>query len=188
MSTHIGTRQLYPVKGGYYVPAETFRLLQDYPEDDWPEIISIIASYTEGYSKKSCLDEGEAIDLLAKFSKKEKIVLEVDDRMQKILLALVERSPRRIWEIAEAVEPPIRKGKRIIPSPHLRIAIKKMNGSLIMSTKSEIEITPSGLELVEKLVGPARMEEARRQGEVTKVAREKDLQERREKHIAYGML
>src|SRR5712692_7961856 len=107
MSEHIGTRQLYPIKGGYYVPAETFVLLQDYDEKDWPEIVSVVAAYTNGYSSKVPLAEEEACNLLSKFEKKERTELELDERMQKILIALVERSPRRIWEIAEIVEPPI---------------------------------------------------------------------------------
>src|SRR5579862_7460727 len=127
MSSHIGTRQLYPVKGGYYVPAETFVLLQDYDEPYWPDIISIIASFTEGYKSRAGLSKDEAATLLAKFPKKEKIELQIDEKMQKILIALVERSPRRVWEIAEIVEPPLQRGKRIIPSPFLRSAIKRMN-------------------------------------------------------------
>src|SRR5487761_1763019 len=123
--SHIGTRQLYPVKGGYYVPAETFVLLQDYEEQHWPEIISIIASHTNGNSGKSSLSKEEAPKLLSKFPKKEKTELQIDDRMQRILISLVERSPRRIWEIAEIVEPPIQRGRRVIPSPLLRVAIKK---------------------------------------------------------------
>ena len=99
MAEHIGTRQLYPIKGGYYVPAETFVLLQDFDEQYWPEIVSIVASYTNGYSKQVSLTEEESKVLLAKYPKKEKFDLVVDDRMQRILLALVERSPRRIWEI-----------------------------------------------------------------------------------------
>ncbi|MGI0078914.1 MAG: hypothetical protein ACRECH_04760 [Nitrososphaerales archaeon] len=188
MSTHIGTRQLYPVKGGYYVPAETFVLLQNYEEQYWPEIISIIASYTNGYTIKSSFSKEEAAKLLSKFPKKEKTELEIDERMQRILISLVERSPRRIWEIAEIVEPPIQRGRRVIPSPHLRVAIKKMNGTLIMSTKSEVELTDSGLKVITKIVGAARIEEARRAGAVQKAAREKDLQMRREQYISYGML
>ncbi len=188
MSSHIGTRQLYPVKGGYYVPAETFVLLQDYEEEFWPDIISIIASYTEGYKTRAGITKEEAATLLERFPKREKIDLQVDERMQKILISLVERSPRRIWEIAEIVEPPLQRGRRIIPSPHLRSAIKKMNGTLLMSTKSEVEITESGLKVITKLVGAERIEEARRVGEVAKVAREKDLQMRREQHLSYGML
>ena len=116
MSEHIGTRQLYPIKGGYYVPAETFVLLQDYDEKDWPEIVSIVAGYTNGYSAKVCLSHEEATTLLNKFQKKERIELELDERMQKILIALVERSPRRIWEIAEIVEK-IRQF-RLLRGPH----------------------------------------------------------------------
>ena len=188
MSSHIGTRQLYPVKGGYYVPAETFALLQSYDEESWPEIISIIASYTNGYSTKSSLTIEESAKLLSKFQKKEKCTIELDERMQRILISLVERSPRRIWEIAEIVESPAMKGKRIIPSPHLRIAIKKMNGTLIMSTKSEVELTPEGLVAITKVVGLERIEEAKRSGAAQKVAREKDLQMRREQYLSYGML
>ena len=188
MSSHIGTRQLYPVKGGYYVPAETFVLLQEYEEFCWPDIISIIASYTEGYKTKAVLSKEESATLLARFQKKEKRELLVDERMQKILLALIERSPRRIWEIAEIVEPPLQRGKRIIPSPHLRSAIRKMNGTLIMSTKSEVEITDEGVKLITKLAGQERIEQAHKTGDVQKAAREKDLQMRREQHLAYGML
>ena len=64
MAEHIGTRQLYPVRGGYYVPAETFVLLQDYEERDWPEIVSIVASYTKGYSEKECITTNEKENLL----------------------------------------------------------------------------------------------------------------------------
>lgn len=188
MASHIGTKQLYPVKGGYYVPAETFTLLQEYEETSWPEIISIIAAATNGYSVKSCLSKEEAAKLLAKFPKRQKTELQIDERMQKILIALVERSPRRIWEISEIVEPPAQKGRRVIPSPHLRVAIKKMNGTLVMSTKSEVEITDEGLKVITKLVGPARIEEARKAGAIAKVAREKDLQMRREQYLSYGML
>lgn len=188
MSNHIGTRQLYPVKGGYYVPAETFVLLQEYEEINWPDIISVVASYTEGYKTKCALSKEEAATLLAKFPKKEKQELQMDERMQKILLSLIERSPRRIWEIAEIVEPPLQRGRRIIPSPHLRSAIRKMNGTLIMSTKSEVEITDDGIKMITKLVGPVRIEEARKAGAVQKAAREKDLQMRREQHLSYGML
>ncbi len=188
MSSHIGTRQLYPVKGGYYVPAETFTLLQNYEEQYWPEIISIIASFTNGYSVKASLSREEEAKLLSKFPKKEKTELQIDEKMQKILIALVERSPRRIWEVAEIVEPPLQKGRRVIPSPHIRVAIKKMNGTLVMSTKSEVEITDSGLKAITKLVGPARIEEARKAGVVLKAAREKDLQMRREQYLSYGML
>lgn|SRR5487761_615323 len=186
--SHIGTRQLYPVKGGYYVPAETFVLLQDYEEQHWPEIISIIASHTNGYSGKSSLSKEEAPKLLSKFPKKEKTELQIDDRMQRILISLVERSPRRIWEIAEIVEPPIQRGRRVIPSPLLRVAIKKMNGTLVMSTKSEVELTDAGLKVITKLIGEARIEEAKRAGAVQKAAREKDLQMRREQYLSYGML
>ncbi len=188
MSSHIGTRQLYPIKGGYYVPAETLVLLQDFEEEHWPEIVSIVASYTLGYSAKFPLSKEDAATLLAKFPKKERTELQLDERMQKILLSLVERSPRRIWEIAEAVEPPAQKGRRITPSPHLRSAIKKMNGSLVMSTKSEVEITEAGLRAISKIVGPERISEIQRVGEVAKVARQQDLQQRREQHIARGML
>lgn len=188
MSEHIGTRQLYPIRGGYYVPAETFVLLQDYEENDWPEIVSIVASYTKGYSEKVCLTSVESAKLLNKFSKKEKIDLQIDERMQKILLALVERSPRRIWEIAEAVEPPIQRNRKIIASPHLRSAIKKMNGSLVMSTKSEVEITEEGVKTISKLVGAAEVAKARRTGAVAKAAREQDFQLRREQNISQSML
>ena len=186
--SHIGTRQLYPVKGGYYVPAETFVLLQDYEEQHWPDIISIVAAYTEGYKAKAALSKEEAASLLAKFPRKEKQELQIDEKMQKILLALIERSPRRIWEIAEIVEPPIQKGRRIIPSPHLRLAIKKMNGTLVMGTKSEVEITETGVKVIAKLAGPERIEQAKKSGAVQKAAREKDLQMRREQHLSYGML
>lgn len=186
--SHIGTRQLYPVKGGYYVPAETFVLLQEYEETDWPDIISIIAAYTEGYKTKVALSKEEATTILAKYPKREKHDLEIDERMQKILLSLVERSPRRIWEISEIVEPPAQKGRRIIPSPHLRSALRKMNGNLIMSTKSEVEITEAGLKAITKIVGQARVEEAQKSGAVQKAAREKDLQMRREHYLSYGML
>jgi hypothetical protein len=188
MSSHIGTRQLYPVKGGYYVPAETFVLLQEYDETSWPDIISIIASYTEGYKTKAALSKEEAATLLAKFQKKEKQELEIDDRMQKILLSLIERSPRRVWEISEIVEPPAQKGRRIIPSPHLRSAIRKMNGTLVMSTKSEVEITAEGIKMITKIVGLSRIEEAHKVGAVQKAARERDLQMRREQHLTYGMI
>ncbi len=188
MSEHIGTRQLYPIRGGYYVPAQTFVLLQDYDEKDWPEIVSIVAAYTNGYSEKVCLTPEETSTLLSKFSKKEKIDLEIDERMQKILLSLVERSPRRIWEIAEIVEPPILRGRKIIPSPLLRAAIKKMNGSLIMSTKSEVEITESGMKAISKIVGPTKVAKARRDGEVAKAAKEQDLQMRREQSLSQSML
>jgi hypothetical protein len=188
MSEHIGTRQLYPIKGGYYVPAETFVLLQDYEEVYWPEIVSVVASYTNGYSKKVSLSQEEAAELLVKFPKKEKSKLVIDEKMQKILLALVERSPRRIWEIAEIVEPPIQRGRKIIPSPQLRLAIKKMNGSLVMSTKSEVEITASGVTIIGEIVGPERIAEARKAGAVAKAAREHDLQMRREQHMTSGML
>lgn len=179
---------MYPVKGGYYVPAETFVLLQDYEEIYWPDIISVIASFTEGYKSRAGLSKEEATDILAKFPKREKTELEIDERMQKILIALVERSPRRVWEIAEIVEPPITRGRRIIPSPRLRSSIKKMNGTLIMSTKSEVEITQMGLKVITDLVGAPRIEEAKKVGEVAKIAREKDLQMRREQHLTYGML
>jgi hypothetical protein len=188
MSSHIGTRQLYPVKGGYYVPAETFTLLQSYEESSWPEIISIIASYTNGYSVKASLSDDEESKLLSKFPKKQKTEIELDEKMQRILIALVERSPRRIWEIAEIVEPPLQKGRRVIPSPHIRIAIRKMNGTFVMSTKSEVEITESGFKAIAKLVGPSRIEEAKRAGAAQKAAREKDLQMRREQYLSYGML
>ncbi len=188
MSSHIGTRQLYPVKGGYYVPAETFVLLQEYDEACWPEIISVVASYTEGYKTKAALSKEEAATLLAKFQRKERQELELDERMQKILLSLIERSPRRIWEIAEIVEPPAQKGRRIIPSPHLRSAIRKMNGTLIMSTKSEVEITTEGIKIITKIAGSTRIEEARKVGAIQKAARERDLQLRREQHMTYGMI
>lgn len=188
MAEHIGTRQLYPVKGGYYVPAETFLLLQDYDEKHWPEIVSLVATFTNGYSTKVALDDGEATQLLSKFPKKEKTELQIDERMQKILVALVERSPRRIWEIAEVVEPPTLKGRKIIPSPHLRSAIKKMNGSLIMSTKSEIEITEEGFKTISKMVGAARIAKAKKDGAMAKAARDQDLQIRREQHMTQGML
>ena len=188
MSEHIGTRQLYPVKGGYYVPAETFLLLQDYEEKYWPEIVSLVASFTNGYSTKVCLEEQECAELLAKFPKKEKIELELDERMQKILIALVERSPRRIWEISEIVEPPLQKGRKIIPSPHLRSAIKKMNGSLIMSTKSEVEITEAGVKAITKVAGAARISKAKRDGEAAKLAREQNMQLRREQNLSQSLL
>ncbi len=188
MSEHIGTRQLYPIKGGYYVPAETFVLLQDFEEQFWPEIVSIVASYTNGYSKKVSLSKEEAADLLAKFPRKEKCELVIDERMQRILLALVERSPRRIWEIAEIVEPPLQRGRKIIPSPNLRSAIKKMNGSLVMSTKSEVEITASGIKAITSIIGITRIVEAQKAGAVAKAAREHDLQQRREQHLTSGML
>jgi hypothetical protein len=188
LSSHIGTRQLYPVKGGYYVPAETFVLLQEYEDQFWPDIISIIASYTQGYKTCSGISKDEAASLLSRFPKREKTELELDELMQKVLLSLVERSPRRIWEIAEIVEPPTQKGRRIIPSPRLRSAIKKMNGNFVMSTKSEVEITDSGLKIITKFVGIQRIEEARKAGEIAKAAREKDLQMRREQHLSYGML
>lgn len=188
MSDHIGTRQLYPIRGGYYVPAETFVLLQDYEEKDWPEIVSIVAAYTNGYSDKVCLGKEEAASLLNKFPKKQKVDLDIDERMQRILLALVERSPRRIWEIAEVVEPPIQRGRKIIPSPHLRSAIKRMNGTLIMSTKSEVEITEAGLKAISKIVGPAKIAKAKRDGEVAKAARDQDLQLKREQHLSQSML
>jgi hypothetical protein len=188
MSEHIGTRQLYPIRGGYYVPAETFVLLQDYEEKDWPEIVSIVASYTKGYSEKSCLDSADVVKLLNKFSKKEKVDLQIDEKMQKILLALVERSPRRIWEIAEIVEPPMQRNRKIIASPHLRLAIKKMNGSLVMSTKSEVEITEEGVKIISKIVGAAEVAKARRAGAMAKAAREQDFQLRREQNISQSML
>jgi hypothetical protein len=188
LSEHIGTRQLYPIRGGYYVPAQTFVLLQDYDEKDWPEIVSIVASYTNGYSEKVCLTPEEATNLLNKFSKKEKVELEIDDRMQKILLSLVERSPRRIWEIAEIVEPPILRGRKIIPSPHLRSAIKRMNGTLIMSTKSEVEITESGLKAISKIVGPTRVAKLRKDGAMAKAARDQDMQMKREQNLSSSML
>lgn len=170
------------------MPAETFVLLQEFEEECWPDIISVVASYTEGYKTKAALSREEAATLLARFPKKEKQELQMDDRMQKILLALVERSPRRIWEIAEIVEPPIQRGRRIIPSPHLRLAIRKMNGTLVMSTKSEVEITSDGVKLIANLVGPEQIDKARKSGAVQKAAREKDLQMRREQHLSYGML
>ena len=108
--------------------------------------------------------------------------------MQKILMSLVERSPRRIWEIAEIVEPPILRGRKIIPSPHLRSAIKKMNGTLIMSTKSEVEITESGLKAISKIVGSTKVAKARRDGEVAKAARAQDLQMRREQNLSQSLL
>ncbi|MHB1868207.1 MAG: hypothetical protein ACYCPP_04600 [Nitrososphaerales archaeon] len=188
MSEHIGTRQLYPIRGGYYVPAQTFVLLQDYEEKDWPEIVSIIASYTNGYSEKVCLSPEEETSLLNRFSKKEKVELEIDDRMQKILLTLCERSPRRIWEIAEVVEPPIQRGRKIIPSPHLRSAIKRMNGTLVMSTKSEVEITESGLKAISKIVGTAKVAKARRDGAAAKAARDQDNLLRREQNLTQNML
>lgn len=188
MAEHIGTRQLYPIRGGYYVPAETFVLLQDYEEGDWPEIVSIVASYTKGYSEKVCLSTDEVAKLLNKFSKKEKVDLLIDEKMQKILLALIERSPRRIWEIAEIVEPPIQRNRKIIASPHLRLAIKKMNGSLVMSTKSEVEITEEGIKTISKIVGAAEVAKARRMGAVAKAAREQDFQLRREQNISQSLL
>ncbi len=188
MAEHIGTRQLYPIKGGYYVPAETFVLLQDYEEKDWPEIVSIVASYTNGYSMKVCLSDDECLSLLSKFVKKQKTVLDLDERMQKILLALVERSPRRIWEIAEVVEPPLQRGRKIIPSPHLRAAVKKMNGSLVMSTKSEVEITEDGLKAISKIVGTSRITKLRRDAAVAKAARDQDIQQRRVQNLSQSML
>ncbi|MHB8565797.1 MAG: hypothetical protein ACYC7D_06035 [Nitrososphaerales archaeon] len=188
MSEHIGTRQLYPIKGGYYVPAETFVLLQDFEEQYWPEIVSIVASYTNGYSRKASLSKDECTELLAKFPRKEKTELVIDDKMQRILLALIERSPRRIWEIAEIVEPPMQRGRKIIPSPHLRAAIKRMNGTLVMSTKSEVEITPEGIKAITKIVGNPKILEAQKTGAAAKVAREHDLQQRREQHLTSGML
>ncbi len=188
MSEHIGTRQLYPIKGGYYVPAETFVLLQDFDEQHWPEIVSIVASYTNGYSKKVSLSKDECAELLAKFPRKEKTQLIIDDKMQKILLALVERSPRRIWEIAEIVEPPMQRGRKIIPSSNLRAAIKRMNGTLVMSTKSEVEITQEGIKTITKLVGSSRIVEAQKAGAIARAAREHDLQQRREQHLTSGML
>src|SRR5579875_1127318 len=77
MPNHIGSRQLYPIKGGYYVPAETLVLLQDFEEQYWPEIVSIVASYTQGYSSKVSLSKEEAATLLAKFPKKEKTELQI---------------------------------------------------------------------------------------------------------------
>ncbi len=186
--SHIGTRQLYPIKGGYYVPAETLVLLQDYDEQFWPEIVSLVATHTQGYSVKVPLSEADAAKLLARYPKKEKIQIEVDERMQKILLSLVERSPRRIWEISEIVEPPIQKGRRIIPSPLLRSAIKRMNGSLVMSTKSEVELTEIGFKMIAKIVGPQRIAEMKRLGAEAKAARDQDLQQRKEQHLARGML
>ena len=188
MSEHIGTRQLYPIKGGYYVPAETFVLLQDYDEKDWPEIVSVVAAYTNGYSSKVCLSPDEVVSLLNRFEKKERIELELDERMQKILIALVERSPRRIWEIAEIVEPPIQRGRKIIPSPFLRAAIKRMNGTLVMSTKSEVEITDAGLKAISKAVGGTRVAKAKKDGMVAKAARDQDLQMRREQHLSQSLL
>jgi len=188
MSEHIGTRQLYPIKGGYYVPAETFVLLQDYDEKDWPEIVSIVASYTNGYSSKVNLSEVEAADLLNKFAKRVRVELDLDERMQKILIALVERSPRRIWEIAEIVEPPLQRGRKIIPSPLLRAAIKKMNGTLVMSTKSEVEITDAGIIAISKSVGTSRVAKAKKDGAAAKAARDQDLQMRREQNLSQSML
>lgn len=188
MSEHIGTRQLYPIRGGYYVPAQTFVLLQDYDEKDWPEIVSIVASYTKGYSEKVCLTPEESANILNKFSKKEKSELQIDERMQKILMALIERSPRRIWEIAEIVEPPLQRGRKIIPSPLLRSAIKRMNGSLVMSTKSEVEITEAGVKVISKMVGATEIAKARRNGAAAKAARELDLQTRREQNLSQSML
>jgi hypothetical protein len=188
MSEHIGTRQLYPIKGGYYVPAETFVLLQDYEEKDWPEIVSIVAAYTNGYSSKVCLSQDEAASLLDRFSKKQRLELELDERMQKILIALVERSPRRIWEIAEIVEPPLQRGRKIIPSPQMRAAIKRMNGTLVMSTKSEVEITDAGIEAISKAAGTVRVAKARKDGAVAKAAREQDLQLRRAQNLSQSML
>ena len=188
LSEHIGTRQLYPIKGGYYVPAETFILLQDFEEKDWPEIVSIVAGYTNGYSTKVCLSDEEAGTLLNKFQKKERIELQLDERMQKILIALVERSPRRIWEIAEIVEPPLQRGRKIIPSPFLRAAIKRMNGTLVMSTKSEVEITDAGLKAISKAVGTTRVAKAKKDGAVAKAARDQDLQMRREQNLSQSLL
>lgn len=179
---------MYPIRGGYYVPAETFVLLQDYEEKDWPEIVSIMASYTKGYSEKVCLTSDEIANLLNKFSKKEKVDLQIDERMQKILLALVERSPRRIWEIAEIVEPPVQRNRKITASPHLRLAIKQMNGSLVMSTKSEVEITDEGVKTISKIVGAAEVAKAKRTGAVAKAAREQSFQLSREQNISQSML
>ena len=95
----------------------------------------------------------ESTVLLAKYPKKEKTELVIDERMQRILLALVERSPRRIWEIAERSSSLQLRREEIIPSPHSRSAIKRMNGSLVMSTKSEVEITPAGLATITKTRG-----------------------------------
>ncbi|MDG6905263.1 MAG: hypothetical protein JRN20_05695 [Nitrososphaerota archaeon] len=188
MAEHIGTRQLYPIKGGYYVPAETFVLLQDYEEKDWPDIVSIVAEYTKGYSEKSCLTCEEADTLLKQFCRKAKADLEIDERMQKILMSLIERSPRRIWEIAEVVEPPVLRGRKIIPSPHLRSAIKRMNGTLVMSTKSEVEITETGVKMISKIVGAARVAKAKRDGAAAKAAREQDLQMKRALNLSQSML
>jgi len=162
--------------------------LQDFDEQHWPEIVSIVASYTNGYSKKVSLSKDECAELLAKFPRKEKTQLIIDDKMQKILLALVERSPRRIWEIAEIVEPPMQRGRKIIPSPNLRAAIKRMNGTLVMSTKSEVEITQEGIKTITKLVGSSRIVEAQKAGAIARAAREHDLQQRREQHLTSGML
>lgn len=162
--------------------------MQDFDEQHWPEIVSIVASYTNGYSKKVSLSKDECAELLAKFPRKEKTQLIIDDKMQKILLALVERSPRRIWEIAEIVEPPMQRGRKIIPSPNLRAAIKRMNGTLVMSTKSEVEITQEGIKTITKLVGSSRIVEAQKAGAIARAAREHDLQQRREQHLTSGML
>jgi hypothetical protein len=170
------------------VPAETLVLLQDYEEQYWPEIVSLVATFTQGYSIKAPLSTNDAAKLLSQFPKKAKIEIEIDERMQKILLSLVERSPRRIWEISEIVEPPIQKGRRIIPSSHLRSAIKKMNGSLVMSTKSEVELTEIGFKMIAKIVGPQKIAEMKRLGAEAKAAREQDLQQRKEQHLARGML
>lgn len=170
------------------MPAETFVLLQDYEEKDWPEIVSVVASYTKGYSEKVSLTTEECATLLKKFAKKEKVDLDIDERMQKILMSLVERSPRRIWEIAEIVEPPILRGRKIIPSPHLRSAIKKMNGTLVMSTKSEVEITDSGVEAISKIVGAARVAKAKKDGAIAKAAREQDIQMKRTVNLSQSML
>ena len=45
---------------------------QDYDEQYWPEIVSIVASYTNGYSKKVPLTLEESTVLLAKSPEKEK--------------------------------------------------------------------------------------------------------------------
>jgi hypothetical protein len=86
------------------------------------------------------------------------------------------------------VEPPVLRGRKIIPSPHLRSAIKKMNGTLVMSTKSEVEITDSGVQAISKIVGPARVAKAKRDGAAAKAQRDQDLQMRRTVNLSQSML
>jgi hypothetical protein len=80
------------------------------------------------------------------------------------------------------------RGRKIIPSPHLRSAIKKMNGTLIMSTKSEVEITDSGLKAFSKIVGAAKIAKIKHDGAVAKAARDQDLQMKRELNLSQSML